>query len=74
MAVVKMIPVLHLNCTKIPSSRVHAVLSDSNKYVLIHRHRWELNTCTDLCVPAHGTEACSVSVCLHPHPEHPHST
>lgn len=55
---VKMIPVLHLNCTKIvPFSRVHAVLSDRNKYVLIHLHRWKLNTCTWLCVSARGTEA-----------------
>lgn len=66
-----MIPVLHLNCTKIPFSRVHAVLSDRIKYILIYLHRLKLNTCMCLCVNIWYDGHVSVSVCVYAHREHP---
>lgn len=64
-----MIPVLHLNCTKIPFSRVHALLSDRNKYILIHLHRLKLNVCTCLCMSTYSTAGMSLCPYVYMHTE-----
>lgn len=64
-----MIPVLHLNCTKIPFSRVHAVLSNRNKYILIHLPRLKLNVCTCPCMSAYGTAGMSPCLYVYTHTE-----